>query len=426
VDVSSFIIFASNVIVVKFKFNKLTKLKTMTTLRRLSNDNVKTIFDCVYNNKKPDDEKLMFQIIVVGSNGMKLSPPSYEFEDGLYILLKPLKKTKNEKCLYTESPQDDPRIPSQLKSMVFLDKPRLVCPWSLSGPQFPVPTSIQQRYCYPKGDKEYSSKKGGALWTTYDESGKEDLDYRLLHVYYSAKRAGNTGRVSSSSLATTSRKKVKESKEKVDVLALSSSPLHMASLASASFDSPLSFLEVPTSPVDPSMFTSMFVKSFSIDSADSADNESIITPDHSIFDMRSSSHNRHYKDPRLPAPPATKNHQRLYSGGAPTPSAHGRRRRGANVSNSSSSSTSVSFPGSQPPLYHYPHSYPYWMPPQSNPPPCHSCSMDSQDRCNMHWGSPPTSMVTHNSKKQHSYPVQESRKQSASTVSYSIYIFSFS
>ena len=29
---------------------------------------------------KPHDEKLMFRIIVVGSSGMKLSPPSYEFE----------------------------------------------------------------------------------------------------------------------------------------------------------------------------------------------------------------------------------------------------------------------------------------------------------------------------------------------------------
>ena len=68
------------------------------------------------------------------------------------------------------------------------------CPWSLSGPQFPQPTAIQQRYCYPKGPPEYSSRVGGALWTMYSaDTGKEDLEFRLLHVYYSAKRAVNKG-----------------------------------------------------------------------------------------------------------------------------------------------------------------------------------------------------------------------------------------
>lgn len=73
------------------------------------------------------------------------------------------------------------------------DLPPETCPWSLSGPQFPQPTAIQQRYCYPKGRPEYSSRKGGALWTMYRNDGKEDLEYRLLHVYYSAKRAVNRG-----------------------------------------------------------------------------------------------------------------------------------------------------------------------------------------------------------------------------------------
>ena len=65
------------------------------------------------------------------------------------------------------------------------------CPWSLSGPQFPTPTAMQQRYCYPKGRPEYSSRKGGALWTMYGADGREDVEYRLLHVYFSAKRAHN-------------------------------------------------------------------------------------------------------------------------------------------------------------------------------------------------------------------------------------------
>jgi hypothetical protein len=66
-----------------------------TNVRRLTNDDVKTIFDCVFNNKKPKEKRLMFNIIPVGSQGMKLSPPSYEFDDGLYIILKPVKRMKN-------------------------------------------------------------------------------------------------------------------------------------------------------------------------------------------------------------------------------------------------------------------------------------------------------------------------------------------
>jgi hypothetical protein len=51
----------------------------MATARRLSNDDVKCIFDCIYNNIFPP-ERLRFHIVIVGTNGMKLSPPSYEFK----------------------------------------------------------------------------------------------------------------------------------------------------------------------------------------------------------------------------------------------------------------------------------------------------------------------------------------------------------
>lgn len=85
-----------------------------------------------------------------------------------------------------------------------------------SGPQFPKPTAIQQRYCYPEASDEYvsclesridtvaktqtnelflfqQSRMGGALWTMKDRNDNELLDYRLLHVYYSIKRASNKG-----------------------------------------------------------------------------------------------------------------------------------------------------------------------------------------------------------------------------------------
>jgi|AntRauTorckE5430_2_1112549.scaffolds.fasta_scaffold16656_3 hypothetical protein len=55
----------------------------MSALRRLSNDDVKKIFDCVHNNKVPP-QRLAFQIVVVGPNGMRLSPPSFKFEGKIF------------------------------------------------------------------------------------------------------------------------------------------------------------------------------------------------------------------------------------------------------------------------------------------------------------------------------------------------------
>lgn len=127
----------------------------------------------------------------------------------MYVLLKPppKKKKKNQAIQM-------PQAPSHLSHLVVKYGAQAeVCPWQLSGPQFPQPTAIQQRYCYPRGDPEYSSRVGGALWTMYGTDGKEDDEFRLLHVYYSAKRAVNKGlamkddrssasRVSSSSTGT--------------------------------------------------------------------------------------------------------------------------------------------------------------------------------------------------------------------------------
>jgi hypothetical protein len=107
--------------------------------------------------------------------------------DGLYVLLRPEKKKR------TGGPADSPKPPQHLSRLMLDHDWPETCPWSLSGPQFPQPTAIQQRYCYPKGRPEYSSRKGGALWTMYGSDGKEDLEYRLLHVYFSAKRAINKG-----------------------------------------------------------------------------------------------------------------------------------------------------------------------------------------------------------------------------------------
>jgi hypothetical protein len=197
----------------------------MSTIRRLSDDDVRAIFESLHGDQQPPPD-LKFRIVPVGPNGLKLSPPSYEFEgtnsdciiccpfplrschllilhnvrlihsfislfisDGLYVLLQPDKKRKN----HHQWVPDSSKIPSHLKDLTLTNFTSQTCPWSLSGPQFPQPTAIQQRYCYPKGNHDYSSRKGGALWTMYERNGKEDVQFRLLHVYFSAKRAINRG-----------------------------------------------------------------------------------------------------------------------------------------------------------------------------------------------------------------------------------------
>ena len=113
--------------------------------------------------------------------------------DGLYVLLKPDKKCKTTSSAKTDSTSNRSKVPPHLLKYVMQDFPPETCTWGLSGPQFPKPTAIQQRYCYPRGNPEYSCLKGGALWTMYDSDGQESTDFRLLHVYFSTKRAGNNG-----------------------------------------------------------------------------------------------------------------------------------------------------------------------------------------------------------------------------------------
>ena len=196
------------------------------------------------NSNKYPKPSLNFRIVVVGSGGMKLSPPSFEFDDGLYVLLKPLKKKTGRVGQTDGSPEDDPRIPLKLKHLIINNEYQATCPWSLSGPQFPLPTAIQQRYCYPKGNPRYSDVKGGALWTTFTEDGKEDLEYRLLHVYFSAKRARKLTNYSEDSPL---RKRIKITPNQEDVLM--STPLGRSSPLSSLYDcSPLSFHISPESP----------------------------------------------------------------------------------------------------------------------------------------------------------------------------------
>lgn len=125
-------------------------------------------------------------IFLTSSHAIPLTKPlrfiHFIRADGLYVLLRPEKKNGPLSSI--------PRHLQQALESNF--RPDFV-PWSLSGPQFPKPTAIQQRYCYPKGNHEYCFRKGGSLWTMYGPDGKENCDYRLLHVYFSTKRAQNKG-----------------------------------------------------------------------------------------------------------------------------------------------------------------------------------------------------------------------------------------
>lgn len=351
----------------------------MSTARRLSNDDVKSIFDCLYNNIFPP-ERLRFQIVVVGSNGMKLSPPSYEFKDGIYVLLKPLKKVKGQPPK-PSTPDDDPRIPSNLKSLIFRDNPPEICPWSLSGPQFPTPTAIQQRYCYPKGDPEYSSIKGGALWTAYKENGAEDFDWRILHVYYSTKRAGNkrpvpfaTGSMSSSA----KRSKLQITHPNMPKLETPQRP-KIDSFGSSFDDSPLSF-NMPVSPFKDSSLVSILSKTASIDT----ESEPVISPDRIFFDVQTEFEKAHAnrQDESNNRIRGTKyRDKRRYN--AANLSSHYNFHRGNNW-----------YPG-----------YPYWSPCFHPPPLYHSQSSDSSN---------PVQYQEHPSNAQYlppsQFPTQETRK----------------
>jgi len=151
----------------------------MTLAKRLHEDDAKGVFESIADNEEPP-QGLDFKIIRVPKNGLKLSPPSLDFDCGLYVLLRSPTNNASETS-----------VPSKLRGKVQTDSDLAccaTCPWSLSGPQQGSHTQIQQRYCYPRGQHKYSSK-GAAVWTKIDERGKENIDCRIFHVYLSSKRS---------------------------------------------------------------------------------------------------------------------------------------------------------------------------------------------------------------------------------------------
>jgi len=139
---------------------------------------VRGLFSCIKNNGPPPDD-IEFRILIIpnvgrGNNSIKVSPPSYAYEDGVYILLK-----------------SRATVPSTLSDRVVMPKDRVLMPersWNLNGPQYSGESfDLQQRYCTPKGKDYYSMNTRGSMWTMIDPNANENLDIRVFHVYQSVK-----------------------------------------------------------------------------------------------------------------------------------------------------------------------------------------------------------------------------------------------
>lgn len=168
-------------------------------MTRLQENDARDIFYSVANNEAPLLNRPDFHIIRIPKSGLKLSPPSLDFDCGLYVLLR--SPTNNS---------SDAKVPSKLYGKLLPEDDLArwaTCPWSLSGPQQSKNSQIQQRYCYPRGQARCSSK-GAAIWTQIDGEGKEDINCRIFHVYHSGKRAGTPSpKTQSQAIAQTVKRK---------------------------------------------------------------------------------------------------------------------------------------------------------------------------------------------------------------------------
>ena len=160
----------------------------MATVRRLADNEVESVLNCFYGTARTirtASKVPPFKVVLVSHKGMKLSPPCKQFENGLYVLVRPEMKMSFTEVLHKF-------VPPHLRSLVyfnhFVDQGSCEnCSWNLSGPQFQSPCPYQQRYCYPKGDQEYSFKKGGALWTKVRSLTRNSLSTYLIFLILSCR-----------------------------------------------------------------------------------------------------------------------------------------------------------------------------------------------------------------------------------------------
>jgi len=157
-----------------------------TQLSGLPTDIVRAIFSCVLENKSLP--QTYFQIIV--TKDTKLSPPPFDYKDGIYVLVNTGFPIPHTLC---------DRIVSD-KNLDFMDGR-----WSSGGTHtlnFTNSDSFQsyrKRSLCPKGRDVSNASLGkrGTLCTLVGSMGKDWCDCKILHVYNS--KAGKTTQASSSS-----------------------------------------------------------------------------------------------------------------------------------------------------------------------------------------------------------------------------------
>lgn len=115
--------------------------------------------------------------IIRSISGSKISPPPFEYEEGIYVIL----NAADKKALApTPSALTDMVLPtSDLKNLP-------TCHWRSSGKKSHssnVPQSkYLVRYCYPQSEA-YRTTKAASVWTQRDGHGSEILHVRVLHIY---------------------------------------------------------------------------------------------------------------------------------------------------------------------------------------------------------------------------------------------------
>jgi len=137
---------------------------------RISDIEIYSIFQCFVENCTSPIE---FKIIVLDPNSLSVSPPPYEFDAGVYVLLsagKSARVTVPTKLAARRMKESD------IKSLPF-------CKWSTSGPYRAKNSAFRLRHCSPA--EQNINPKRGIIWNMIDENGNETSSCRIFQIYTS-------------------------------------------------------------------------------------------------------------------------------------------------------------------------------------------------------------------------------------------------
>lgn len=148
--------------------------------QRLSECELESIFDSVSQNELPPSH-LDVRVIRVPKKNAKISPPPFEYDEGIYVLL------HSKECLAP--------VPSALSNLVMTEKELAdlgICHWRSSGVKSNSANVASAkyfvRYCYPHGENGCGDNIAASVWTMRD-SGNEIFHTRILHIYKTKKRS---------------------------------------------------------------------------------------------------------------------------------------------------------------------------------------------------------------------------------------------